>query len=262
MKNEEIKLAVFSNFKDCIRCERAIFNNNFPGGQKNVTQHYDNVKVLSEKKLFSIIYDSKYEKEFNDLKPTEIITVSIDDFRKWTPITIEEAEKLRRFTYDQIVQTCHDELIKAISDNPSILDEVEWRELERIVFFSLQGLGFDCELTPSSKDGGKDVIVRVQVRGVIDIYYVEIKHWKQKVGKSEVKHFLEVIIKDEAYKGLFLATSGYTSAAIKIVNELKEQRIILDDGDKIVTICQLYSKLDDGIIINYNTLYNQIFYNK
>jgi restriction system protein len=252
------KLAIFETYDDCLKSEREIFNKNFPGGPENVTKYFDNIKSNKELTQFSILFEARYEQNYSNHK---IVSIEDVDIKNWSEVTLEQAEKLRENNYFQFVNSFHDKLIAAISNDPLFLNQVDWRELEQIVYQSLSGLGFDCELTRSAKDGGKDVVVKIKAKGAIDVYYIEVKHWRQKVGKTLVKHFLDVIVKDNAYKGLFLATNGYADTAINFVSEQKQEKLLLSDGEKIVTMCQLYSSVNSGVLINHDSLYDQIFIN-
>jgi hypothetical protein len=44
-----------------------------------------------------------------------------------------------------------------LAENPEQLDTVEWRDLERIMRETFEGLGFDTFLTRSTKDGSFDL---------------------------------------------------------------------------------------------------------
>jgi hypothetical protein len=59
----------------------------------------------------------------------------------------------------KILRTCTQKLIELIGKNPNALEEIEWRDLERIIAELFMGLGFKVVLTPPAKDGGKDVII-------------------------------------------------------------------------------------------------------
>jgi hypothetical protein len=103
------------------------------------------------------------------------------------------------------------ELIRVIAEDPRELKEVEWRTLERVLATALERLGFEAELTPASKDGGKDIVLMCHERGVRQTYVVEIKHWVsgKRVGGGHLKKFLDVVVTSRHDSGLFLSTWGY-----------------------------------------------------
>ncbi len=140
-------------------------------------------------------------------------------------------------------------LCALIARYPQALNEVEWRDLERIVAEALQGIGFSVELTRSAKDGGKDVVAECIVQNSNKVFYVEIKHWRKggQPGTSQVSDFVEVNARDRTDGGLFLSSSGFTDSVYRQLGSISRQRIRLGERDKIVSICQHYVKKQQGI---------------
>jgi restriction system protein len=68
--------------------------------------------------------------------------------------------------------------------------KIEWRDVERVVAEIFSGIGSKVELIPSSKDGGKDVILECKENGTSKTYTIEIKHWRsgQRVGEKKIKN--------------------------------------------------------------------------
>ena len=110
--------------------------------------------------------------------------------------------------------TACNSFIKVIGENPELVENLEWREMEHLFKHILYELGFDVELTPSAKDGGKDITVSyVNGLGVSETLYVEIKHWRTPVGVGPIKKILDVSIKDKASKAWLFSSSGFTTSA-------------------------------------------------
>lgn len=138
----------------------------------------------------------------------------------------------------------------AIAINPEILEELEWRDLERLIAEVFSGLGFDVELTPGSKDGGKDVIVNYsEPGGEKKSYFVEIKHWRsgKRVRSKTVMEFLHVIARENKTGGILLATHGFASESIEMLTEIDRQTIALGTEKKVVSLCRAYVKARKGI---------------
>jgi hypothetical protein len=127
-----------------------------------------------------------------------------------------------------------------IAEHRIALAHIEWRDLERVVATALKGIGFEIELTPGAKDGGKDIIARVRLRGKHATYYIEIKHWRsgKQVGAQALDHFIEVNLKDQTNGGLFLSTSGYSPSIYSQAAEIKKTRVRFGDDIKVITLCQ------------------------
>ena len=148
-----------------------------------------------------------------------------------------------------------------ISRDPTYLRHVEWRDLERVIAEAFSGVGFEVSLTPSSKDGGKDVIVRFPWNGQRCEYFVEIKHWVsgKRVGAKLVNEFVNVVAGSEGAKGIFLSSSGFSQAVISCGVEIDRDLISLGTDRKIVSICRRYAFRNSGLLPSPNGL-AQIIY--
>jgi GTPase SAR1 family protein len=151
-------------------------------------------------------------------------------------------------TVQILVRTLAEKLCQLIAVNPHALQEIEWRDLERVIAEALEGIGFEVELTPPAKDGGKDIILNCRVGKEEQTFYVEIKHWRQggRPGLGHVSDFVEVNAVDCTHGGLFLSSSGFTNMVYGRLGEISKQRIRLGERNKIVSLCQNYVKSIDG----------------
>jgi restriction system protein len=106
----------------------------------------------------------------------------------------------------------------------------------------LDSLGFDAELTPASKDGGKDIILRIKEAGVERTFIVELKHWRsgQHVGQRAVKEFVQVVAREGHERGLFLSTYGFTKTAFSSLAEVERTKVGSGNGHKVVSLCRIY----------------------
>lgn len=86
-----------------------------------------------------------------------------------------------------IVRRFMQELARRVADRPQELADVEWRDLERLLFEVFDALGYQARLTRPGKDGGYDL--RLEAEGFV--YFVEVKHWfeRSKVGAGIIKRF-------------------------------------------------------------------------
>jgi restriction system protein len=132
------------------------------------------------------------------------------------------------------------DLSNLVARRGTALQDIEWRDLERVVAVALDGIGFEVTLTPSSQDGGKDVIAKCTLNGKRCTYYIEIKHWTsgKRVGIEDIKRFVEVNVKEGTDGGLFLSSSGYATPVYAHLSEISEKRIRFGQDVKIVSLCQ------------------------
>ena len=157
-----------------------------------------------------------------------------------------DAEKLNaKEEFHIAVSTFVTDLVKRVANNPAILDELEWRDMERLIAEAFLGLGFDVELTPASKDGGKDVVLTYKGMS----YVVEIKHWRsgKRVGQVEIEKFLHVVVHEKRNAGLLLSTSGYCNNAFEYLNSFERRKLRFGTDEKVVCLCRNYMKSKGGI---------------
>lgn len=139
-----------------------------------------------------------------------------------------------------VVRILANHLCELIAKNPRVLDAIEWRDMERVIAAALEEIGFAVELTPSAKDGGKDVILTCKIANEAHVFYVEVKHWRrgQRPGWHEIAEFIEVNAQDKTQGGLFLSSSGYTGGTYSRLAQLSRQQIRLGSEEKIVFALQ------------------------
>ena len=143
-------------------------------------------------------------------------------------------------------------LIALIAKRRSALHEIEWRDLERVLATALDGLGFEVELTPPAKDGGKDLVVHCAEMGTKRRYVIEVKHWcsGKRVSGTELRKFIEVVATEHHDAGLFLSTSGFSRNAYTAEAHLEHRRVRLGGETKILRICQMYVESQSGILLS------------
>jgi hypothetical protein len=111
------------------------------------------------------------------------------------------------------------------------------------------GLGYGVRLTPPSKDGGKDLIVRCLKLDKTDRYYIEIKHWRSGIAPGEgiLKKFANLLIKSYIKKCLIISSSGFTQNAFENLSERELSLVSCGDSKKIHSLCLHYKLVRAGI---------------
>jgi len=146
------------------------------------------------------------------------------------------------------LRTFMNELSRIVVDNPEALHRLEWRQMEQLIAHALESVGFDVTLTPGSKDGGKDIIARCKVATAEHTYYIEVKHWDtQRVGAERVEEFVEVNVADETTGGVFISTSGYTSAVYRHRAQITRGIVRLGTASTVFALVQHSMRARDGI---------------
>lgn len=153
-----------------------------------------------------------------------------------------------------------DKLIEAIAAQQTVLAEVHWYDVERLFFRVLQGLGFHVHHTPSSRDGGRDVLA-CDIR-VDDVhwYNIEIKHWASgRPGAQHAQKTLETALREGRRGALLLSTSGVADAAVRVRTEVHQDFLRFGDGGKLVASCKHYTQGRSGVWNSHGTLRSFLF---
>ncbi len=182
--------------------------------------------------------------------PIEIELADLDTLEAWVErLKIVEDTSLAEEVQLILAETSG-RFAKMIAKNPNVLDELEWRDIERVMAEVFAGIGFSVELTPGSKDGGKDIVLQCTVKGKRRDYIVELKHWRsqQRVGGGHLRNFLKVIVKEQRNAGLFLSTYGYCDNAFEQLSEIERKKLRFGDQSKIIGLCQTYTRTTTGLL--------------
>jgi hypothetical protein len=148
-----------------------------------------------------------------------------------------------------LIKSISHEFAGIVCESPDALDHLEWRDLERMMARVMEGLGFECELTPPSKDGGKDLILVWRATSGEQSFIVELKHWRsgKRVGKPDVSDFMSVIVAENRTGGLFLSTSGYTADRTEGLTEVTRERLWFGDKSKVVLLAKTRPREGSGL---------------
>ena len=197
----------------------------------------DQLTTLARQLLFDKVFrtSAKTNVGIQELRSAILEVVSRED---------QEREDEAAAPVTLVVRAMAERLCDLVARNPSCLDQIEWRDLERLIAAALSKIGFSVELTRSAKDGGKDVVACCLVEADKKIFYIEIKHWVKggHPGMDEVTSFVEVNARDATDGGLFLSTSGYTQEVYGKLGEISRQHVKLGEREKITSLCRYYVK--------------------
>lgn len=108
---------------------------------------------------------------------------------------------------------------------------------ERLVVELLVKMGYGGTLEDAgqaigkSGDGGIDGIIKEDRLG-LDVIYLQAKRWDGNVSRPEIQKFAGALLGNQARKGVFITTSGFTKEAREYVKTISST-IILIDGDDL-----------------------------
>jgi restriction endonuclease Mrr len=106
------------------------------------------------------------------------------------------------------------------------------RKFEELVADILKDFGFDVSLTPSTRDGGKDILAYMRKQICSYLMFVECKRWKpdQHVGIEIVQRLYGVQQANNANKSMVVTTSFFSKSAIEESKRYEYMMALKDSG--------------------------------
>lgn len=135
----------------------------------------------------------------------------------------------------QIVRV-NDTLIEKLKRSPDDLFEITPRQFEEVIADLLEGMGMDVELTPATRDGGKDILAYMNTELGRFLTLVETKrHNKSRaVGVSLVRTLYGTLLDHQATSGMLVTTSRFAKPA-KAFQERHKYQLSLKDYQDVVS---------------------------
>ena len=118
-----------------------------------------------------------------------------------------------------------EDILRYLETHPHAIYDLSSREFEELVAELLVRQGYKVEMTPISKDGGKDLYVAHRTALGSLLYIVECKKYSPQnpVGIGIVRQLYGVVQAEKVNGGIIATTSHFTKGAIKFGNELSYQ---------------------------------------
>lgn len=123
-----------------------------------------------------------------------------------------------------VIDEINRELIAALKKHPDWVYQLNPRAFEKLVAEIFKDMGCDVELTPQSRDGGRDVLAHFNSPIGRMLTIIECKRYAadRKVGLDIVERFLFTVKdRDRANAGLIATTSSFTSEAMATAHQYK-----------------------------------------
>ena len=119
-----------------------------------------------------------------------------------------------------IVTEINDELLYEISKKPELLHNLSSYEFECVIAKIFEKQGFSVEITPKTRDGGKDIFIAKQGLASF-LFYVECKKYapNKPVGIDIIQRLYGVISAEKANGGFIATTSHFTKPAENYIKE-------------------------------------------
>lgn len=140
----------------------------------------------------------------------------------------------------------NDEFVRALARNPKDIYSLAPREFEVLIAALLEDLGWEIELTPQTKDGGKDIVATIPFGAGKLLGIVECKKYSpgKKVGIEMVERFVYTIReKTRASLGMMMTTSFFTQGAWDVAREHSWQ-LQLNDYEAVQRLLNNFGTYD------------------
>jgi hypothetical protein len=139
----------------------------------------------------------------------------------------------------KMISTQFADLINRASEDKAHLLTLSPRGFEEFMASLFQRLGYDVELTKSTRDGGVDLICLHSVHGIPFRLAVEVKRYKEDrpITVEMVRSFVGANKQFEADKLVYVTTSSYTAPAMSFADNYASQLLHLKDYEQIKEWC-------------------------
>jgi len=158
-----------------------------------------------------------------------VASAQIDATRRGLPI-VESAQTVPVQPVEQLYQSpppleslqsdilvINTELKRYLATHPEKLYELDSRKFEVLVADILKDFGFEVEITPATRDGGKDIYAYIRNQVCSMLMFVECKRYApdHPVGIDIVQRLYGVQTSQHANKSMIVTTSFFTLPATK-----------------------------------------------
>lgn len=124
------------------------------------------------------------------------------------------------------------------TEKVKFLVEVMPREFECLVERLYHYMGYQTQLTPRTRDGGRDIVATRTTEGMQEHLLIECKRYSSAIDVKTVRALLGVISDEKVNKGVVATSSRFTRGAEKFAK--RNPRLELIGGEKAVRLMNEY----------------------
>jgi restriction system protein len=114
-----------------------------------------------------------------------------------------------------IIVTANQAMVERLKKAPDDVFRLSSREYERMIAELLQDMGYEVELTPATRDGGKDILASLRTPAGDMLLLVEAKRYREdrKVGVELVRTLYGTLHDYQANSAMLVTTSSFSNDA-------------------------------------------------
>jgi restriction endonuclease Mrr len=134
-----------------------------------------------------------------------------------------------------LIVAANDLLIEKLKHRPDDLFKISPRQFEEVVADLLSDMGMEVELTPATRDGGKDILAYMRTEIGKFLCLVEAKQHSRNrpVGVELVRSLYGTLMDHQATTGMLVTTSRFAKPAKAFQEKHKYQLSLKDYGDVV-----------------------------
>jgi restriction endonuclease Mrr len=113
------------------------------------------------------------------------------------------------------ILTFTDVLIAKLKKSPADLFKISPCQFEEVIADLLSGMGMEVELTPATRDGGKDILayMNTPVRKLLTLVEAKQHNKNRPVGISLIRSLFRTLVDHQATTGMLVTTSRFAKPA-------------------------------------------------
>lgn len=206
---------------------KTIFKNNF------TSEELLNLSQLANGQPLLLRLISHYLSEDN-YNVDNVIKLINENFQYYTQlkgnrkILFENTPEFYQLQND--IKVVNGNILEKIKLNPNDIFNLTSRQFEEMIAELMIKRGYSVDLTKSTKDGGKDLIIASHDDIGNFIYYVECKKYSpdRHIGVNLVRELVGTINADRVTAGIMITSSYYSPDAIHFSEKFRHQISLID----------------------------------
>lgn len=217
---------------------------------RNMAEQYRNPEILKWFTEHKIQYNKSeyYHRLINDYEAWEGLTWIVQLVR-FSPMDAIKALSLymhaecqtmpdfRIMGIGQCIDIIEEKFIRNFTNKEKVLLSLHPRKFEKLIYELYCAMDYNSELTPYTKDGGKDIIATKDSGHGNEVLYIECKRYKTTALKPEIVNaFFGVVMKNQS------VSRGIIFTTVKVSSQLKDllPRITVLEINEVILLLNSY----------------------